>query len=346
MTLEADAGSTLTLYGDRLLEVLRAPVQYFFKPGIWYAINCEQDLVTDRPEATLAGRLDLSAESLKTELALIGLGSADVRSWKRVLQTAEVYITKAGIGTKNIAFIAFGKEPLFAPKDQIKPLSLLPQPAVLSKSTMAIAGLKRPRDPSPQFRSSVGRPAAATTAGPSSPAAAASPSRPPQRLSSKTLGEILAALGCSTPFRDPAGAVVRPALAKKRFGTAFNEMAKGSGTKAELLAAASVAVHAVLSMLAPDPLGTAAALAVPRRRSKEAEPLRLALVTAAQPTGSVLDQLIAASPLAQSLLSSYVAAANRKEKMAVKAQILAPLTAQYSLRTFNECFEVQLAGAG
>ena len=32
--------------------------------------------------------------------------------------------------------------------------------------------------------------------------------------------------------------------------------------------------------------------------------------------------------------------------MAVKAQILAPLTAQYSLRAFNECFEVVLADAG
>ena len=92
-------------------------------------------------------------------------------------------------------------------------------------------------------------------------------------------------------------------------------MAKGSGTRRELLVAASAVVHAVLAVLAPDPLGTAAALAVPRQRRVDADPMRKASVSSAQPKGRVLDMLIAASPMAQSLISSYLTTVQRKEPM-------------------------------
>ena len=113
-----------------------------------------------------------------------------------------------------------------------------------------------------------------------------------------SLGEIMRALGCAPPYVDSAGQPIRSTLLWKKFYTPFSAMSPTSGTRRELVTAASAAVHAVLSMLAPDPLDTAAALAIPRQRSKASDPLRLALVTSAQPTGRVLDQLIAASPVA------------------------------------------------
>jgi hypothetical protein len=114
-------------------------------------------------------------------------------------------------------------------------------------------------------------------------------------------------------------------------------MSPTSGGRRELITVASVAVHVVLSLIAPEPLATAAALAVPRQRN--VDPLRAALATSAQPKGRRLLDLIAASPMAKSLVHSFIAATDRKERAAAKAQILAPFTRQYSLRIFNECFE-------
>ena len=160
-----------------------------------------------------------------------------------------------------------------------------------------------------------------------------------------TVGEIFEALGCAKPYCDSAGVRLRPALLQKRFMTGFNDLAHGSGQRKELLTAASALTHAVLSLLAPDPLSTSAALATPRLRCIAADPLRHSLVQwSSKPKGRQLAQLVADSPLAQSLIKSYIATVQRKEPMAVRAQILSPLTAQYSLRLFNECFSVQLEG--
>lgn len=164
-----------------------------------------------------------------------------------------------------------------------------------------------------------------------------------------TLREILASLHVSPPYLDAAGAQVSARLLNKRFNKGLGApelsgMSTTSGGRRELLAVASMAVHAVLSLLAPEPLATAAALAAPRQRNVDADPLRAALITSAQPKGRRLLELIAASPLAQSLLESWQAATARKERAATKAQILAPFTRQYSLRLFNECFQVQLEG--
>ena len=63
---------------------------------------------------------------------------------------------------------------------------------------------------------------------------------------------------------------------------------------------------------------------------------------AAPPKGRRMLELLASSGLAQSLKSSYMAAVERQEKMAVKAQILSPFVASYTLRLFNECFDLNL----
>ena len=339
----------LELTSDGVLRVLTHPTMFAFKSGIWYAINPPDDLVNQAPEHTLAGRLGLSQAALHAQLVVLGLGQNREATWKKTIG-ASIFFEKIAIGTRpNVHFIAFGIQPLFSPKDQIKPLSLLAQPAVVSKSIDAVAKLKRPRVASPEAQR---KPAAATAAAASSAAAsaasssiAASGAGTPAPRRSKTLAEIFDALGCERPFLDSAGKALRPALLTRRFLTAYADMAPGSGPRAELLVVASAAVHAVLSLIAPDPLGTAAAIAVPRQRRVDADPLRKALVTAAQPKGRQLDKLIAGSPLAQSLIKSYRATVQRKEPMAVRAQILAPLTAQYSLRVFNECFELSLGPA-
>ena len=114
----------------------------------------------------------------------------------------------------------------------------------------------------------------------------------------------------------------------------------------ELTRVASTAISAVLAMLNTEPLELLASLAAPQHANAHDDPQRSALKASAKPKGRDLLQLIAASPLAASLVHSYIASTQRKEPMAVRAQILAPLTQQYSLRMFNECFDIELEGIG
>ena len=67
--------------------------------------------------------------------------------------------------------------------------------------------------------------------------------------------------------------------------------------------------------------------------------LRSVLSTSTPPRGRRLLDLIAQSPMAKSLVYSYICAEQRKDQVRVLAQILSPLTAGYSLRIFDECFE-------
>jgi len=77
---------------------------------------------------------------------------------------------------------------------------------------------------------------------------------------------------------------------------------------------------------------TAAALAERPKRTKQADPMRFTLSEPKAVGKPQLLDLIAKSELARELVYSYVCAAQRKEPWAVKAQILSPFTAQYSLR--------------
>ena len=108
-------------------------------------------------------------------------------------------------------------------------------------------------------------------------------------------------------------------------------MSATSGGKLQLVRAAAALTFHALSALAPEPLETAAALTQPPKRGR-GDALRQRLCESRAPTGRPLLKLIARSPLARDLVHSYVMASLRNEKMAVKAQILAPFTAQYSLK--------------
>lgn len=163
------------------------------------------------------------------------------------------------MGTRpNVHFIAFGTEPLFSPKDQIKPLSLLAQPAVVSKSIDAVARLKRRRAASPDAQrpvatapqsqtatsttsASANATAHATdaTSGAVSTSACASASAERSARRWMCVAEILGALGFQRPFCDAAGRALRPGLLSKRFHTAYSDMTSTSGGRSELLLAAT-----------------------------------------------------------------------------------------------------------
>ena len=362
-----------TVTPEIALDVLAHPELHEFRYRVWYAINAPQTLIDAKPESTLAGRLGLSASELKTLRGAMGLSTVKQTTWTKILlarrpfSKMELYFTHVGIGTTNVHFIAFSKDDsqppyINDPRLQIAERSLVAQPSPASKTLLKVqqirASQKRRRTPSPDLSPPPGRPpaggAAAATASASASASTASPKASPRRASSssttttttyRSLSEILRPLGFAPPFRDSAGYTVRASLASKRFTLGYQEMSVTSGGRRELLTAASVAVHAVLSLLAPDACGTAAALAQPRQRSAAADPLRRAIATSATPTGMAFDRLVAKSKMSTALLDSYIAAEKRGEKVKVLAQILSPFTAQYSLRIFNECFEYQLGDA-
>ena len=160
----------------------------------------------------------------------------------------------------------------------------------------------------------------------------------------RSVGEIFAALlPEGTRPVSASGVLVPEYLLKSKFCESYE--ACNVSQKRRLLASAAALIHAVLLQLAPDPLLTAQRV-VERRVSNAAHPdplrLRLSEVAVAPPKGKRLLELIASSAMAQSLIQSYNAAVARKAKMAEKAQILSPLTATYSLRMFNECFNLNL----
>ena len=165
-----------------------------------------------------------------------------------------------------------------------------------------------------------------------------------------TVGDIFARLGC--PPVDAQGRPLARRLLRRHFVTGLQPecdggMAETSGGRRELLTAAAALVYAVLDLLAPAPLSTAAALAVPpKRRADKPDPMRSALVCVAKPNASQKRDIITASDMAWQLVNSYVAATQRNAKMAEKAPILAALTGDYNLRLFNTRFETQLAAIG
>ena len=175
------------------------------------------------------------------------------------------------------------------------------------------------------------------------------PSLLPHRPSLHPHLSALKGLGVTNPFVDANGVRLPNSVLDRSFQSGLHletGMSPRSGGRRQLLQAASVLVYHVLSLLAPDPLLTAAALAEqPRRASTMPDPLRVALSEPKVPKGRALLELIAEHPIVLSLVHSYICAEQRKEKMSAKAQILAPLTAGYSLRLFNECFAFQLAEA-
>ena len=185
----------LELTSDGVLRVLTHPAMFAFKSGVWHAINPPDDLIDQAPEHTLAGRMGVSQAELHAQLAVLGLAVVRESTWKKKIGDS-IFFEKVAIGTRpNVHFIAFGIRPLFSARDQIKPLSLLAQPAVVSKSVNAVAPLKRPRErasPEPQ-RSAAAATAAAALSAPTSAADHGADTSHPRR--SKSLAEIFQALG-------------------------------------------------------------------------------------------------------------------------------------------------------
>ncbi len=136
----------------------------------------------------------------------------------------------------------------------------------------------------------------------------------------KTVGEIFAALlpDGATPT-DASGEPVSERMLSRKFLVGY--AASDSETRRRLLSAAAALVHTVLLQLAPEPLETAEQLTREMRGVATPDPLRLTLAKARtdKPPRRRLLQLLSQSGLAQSLIESYVAAVERKEKMAVRS---------------------------
>ena len=138
----------------------------------------------------------------------------------------------------------------------------------------------------------------------------------------RTVGEIFAALlpDGATPT-DASGEPISERMLSRKFLVGY--AACDSETRRRLLSAAAALVHTVLLQLAPEPLQTAEQLTREMRGVATPDPLRLTLSKARtdKPPRRRLLQLLSQSGLAQTLIESYVAAVERKEKMAVRSVV-------------------------
>ena len=345
----------LDLTTTRLVEILATPTEHWLSEDVWYAVTASRSMIEDTPDHTLAAHLGLSASQLADLLYQAGMEGQGrgASSWMKILNAKRAsgdpiqmtFTTTCDKHRHKCKWIAFGTTELSTdPLAQVAADSTLPQPPRASETLAHLASRKRLRSLRGTAESDelLSLPAASSKA----PAASSDQSDAPPTRRLLSLQQVFDSLGAPKPCCDSNGKPIRAELLTRVFPSSIAGLSPNSGYRRELLQAASAAVFALLSAISVDPLALAAALAVPRQRNAQDDPLRLSLVSSAQPKGRRLQELIAASPLAQNLLSSYLAAKKRGEKMAVLAPILAPLTAQYSLRVFNECFEVRLLEAG
>ena len=341
----------LDLTTTRLVEILATPTEHWLSEDVWYAVTASRSMIEDTPDHTLAAHLGLSASQLADLLYQAGMEGQGrgASSWMKILNAKRAsgdpiqmtFTTTCDKHRHKCKWIAFGTTELSTdPLAQVAADSTLPQPPRASETLAHLASRKRLRSLRGTAESDelLSLPAASSKA----PAASRDQSDAPPTRRLLSLQQVFDSLGAPKPYCDSNGKPIRAELLTRVFPSSIVGLSPNSGYRRELLHAASAAVFALLSAISVDPLALASALAVPRQRNAHDDPLRLSLVSSAQPKGRRLQELIAASPLAQNLLSSYLAARKRGEKMAVLAPILAPLTAQYSLRLFNELFEVEL----
>ena len=145
----------------------------------------------------------------------------------------------------------------------------------------------------------------------------------------------------STKFHDASGSALPPYLLDHKFLKSYEE--SSTLERRRMLMAASALMHAVLQRLAPLPLATAGRLVDPPKRSGvqvASDPMRSALMGGTVSSKRRFLTQLASCGVVQSLVASFVAAEARKATAAEKAQILAPLTASYTLRLFNEIFRI------
>jgi hypothetical protein len=343
--------------------------------GVWYAIDAIHG-ETDLSSHTLAAQLEIPCDELVAVLQSLHLhkGSQGAAAKGAVIasylndalaaQTPPPSYRVPGVVKSTTdwprdaaghmphfwMFIPPFAEPTHRPRDQTDPGSRTPQPrqppprsGLRSSGFAPILGRASDGAPGSSSGSSGGSSTPPTEPSSTTPNAPTDMAPPPHM----TLRQILAALGRPTPYVDASGARIGAATLDRSFHTGLGGMSATSGGRYQLVAAAASAVHAVLAVLAPDPLLTAAALATPSRSASRsaAEPLRRALAApAAEPTGRARLAFLARSELALSLVHSYVAATKRGEKMAIRAPILAAFTGDYTLNSFNQTFKLQLGG--
>ena len=141
-----------------------------------------------------------------------------------------------------------------------------------------------------------------------------------REMERRSVGEILVGLlpEGARPT-DASGECVSERTLNRKFVTGYRD--SDSDTRGRLLNAAAVVVHTALEQLSPAPLQTAEELTREVRGVAHPDPLRLALSKARtdKPPRRRLLQLLAQSGMAQSLIVSYMAAVERKEKMAVRS---------------------------
>jgi len=160
-----------------------------------------------------------------------------------------------------------------------------------------------------------------------------------QAMARQTVRQIFQTIAPNLRIRDASGSALPAYLLDTKFLQGYDE--SSTLLRRRMLAAASALMHAVLAKLAPLPLATARQLADPPKRSAAqvaADPFRNALMGGASSSKRRFMTQLASSGVVQSLVVSFSAAEARKATTAEKAQILAPLTASFTLRLFNEIF--------
>mgnify|MGYP006137204245 CR=1 FL=1 len=333
-----------------MLRVLSNPETFKLESNTWFTLDPTEEFSAKHAAhclpTLLAPLLSRQAfHQVLTELRIIGPTSHRATALESLFATyrdpelPDLIIAKgATSGRTKVRCIAYGaREP---------PVSVDEQ---LAASTRGLRAIQMTQQAllahRPQTRSAQ-PPAAAAQREAELRAALPPPPAPPPSAPRLSLGAIITALGVPKPHLDSSGNALSPALLNRTFATGLEQMSVSSSGRRELLRAAAAATFHVLNALAPEPLVTAAALAERPKRTKQADPMRLTLSEPKAVGKPQLLDLIAKSELARELVYSYVCAAQRKEPWAVKAQILSPFTAQYSLRLFNESFEPQLRECG
>ena len=345
---------TSTISLSRLVEVLAHPEKYNLEPRVWFALNAPASLVASHPAHTLAARLGMHNQLERLQDMLREAFGANVRahtianklnairscerSMRSTPNSERLLVSKTStmsLGIRKVSWIAFGETNLASsPSDQLAADSRLPQPSSASRTLqMIICHNQRNTRCNAEKQTDNGE----------LPLPSSTPTAQPR----SSLRELLLALGRQAPFCDASGEPLPDWLLDRSFHIGIDEMTDTSEGRRHLLRAASALVFHALDALTPAPLTTAAALAkAPKRDDTGKDPLRLAISAPNPPQGRKLLKFLAAQPMSQSLVTSYVSASRLQQKMAVKAQILAPFTSQYSLRMFNECFELELKECG
>lgn len=346
---------------EAVLGILANFDAYKLGPGVWFALDPTANFTAAHGDHVLALRLQpllphgpntllpmLKAHVGKKLQAASFLKALSPHRDDPAASTSPLAVFR-GISTRHggrFACIAFGAEPSTTPDEQLEAEDAAASSgSSLKASHDAIASSLRRKT----LRSE--GPAAVMPSPPASARTSTSFVPTPQEevpaaaVSSRlSVASVLEALNAPKPYCNADGQRLPSSLLSRSFQTGLEGMSATSAGRRQLMQAASAVVFHALSLLAPSPLATAAALAqLPRRGTPDG--LRGAISQSTMPRGPRLSQMLAEQPAVQSLVRSYICTAQRNEKAHVKAQVLAPLSRQFSRRSFNDLFGCMLKEA-